>query len=44
MRWRAEQGLWNGGQVLGYDIDPEEKGVLKINPHESKIILLIFET
>ncbi len=44
MRWRAEQGLWNGGQVLGYDIDPDEKGVLKINPQEAKIIQLIFET
>ncbi|MFH1423186.1 MAG: recombinase family protein [Planctomycetota bacterium] len=44
LRWRSEQGLWNGGQVLGYDVDPDEKGVLKINPQEAKIILLIFET
>ena len=44
MRWRAQEGLWNGGQVLGYDLDPDEKGVLKINPQEAKIIQQIFET
>jgi site-specific DNA recombinase len=44
MRWRAQEGLWNGGVVLGYDIDPDEKGVLKINPQEAKIIQQIFET
>jgi len=44
MRWRAEQGLKNGGQVIGYDIDPEDKGVLKVNPEEAKIVRLIFET
>jgi len=30
--------------VLGYDIDPDKKEVLKINPQEAKIIQLIFET
>ena len=30
--------------MLGYDIDPDKKGVLKINPQEAKIIQLIFET
>ena len=44
MRWRAEQGLRNGGQVFGYDIDPDERGVPKINPEESKIVRHIFET
>ncbi len=44
MQWRAEQGLWNGGQVLGYDIDPENKGILKINPAEARIVREIFET
>ncbi len=44
MRWRAEEGLWNGGQILGYDIDPEEKGVLKVNAKEAKVVQLIFET
>ena len=31
LAWRAEEGLWNGGQILGYDIDPDNKGVLKVN-------------
>jgi len=44
MRWRAEQGLRNGGQVFGYDIDPENRGVLKVNSEEAKLIRLIFET
>jgi len=41
---RARKGLWNGGLVpLGYDYSPEEKK-LKINPEESKVVKLIFET
>lgn len=32
MQYRAEQGLWNGGVRLGYDLDPDNKGVLKVNP------------
>jgi len=44
LAWRAEEGLWNGGQVLGYDIDPDNKGVLKVNPVETKIVREIFET
>lgn len=46
MRWRAEQGLWNGGHVLGYDLkaDPEHKCLLVINPEEAKIVIFIFKT
>ena len=44
MQWRAEQGWCNGGQILGYDIDPEEPGIPKANEEEKKLILLIFET
>ena len=44
MQWRAEQGLHNGGQVLGYDIDPDEKGVPKPNAAERELVLLIFRT
>ena len=44
LAWRAEEGLWNGGQVLGYDIDPDNKGVLKVNPAEARIVREIFET
>ncbi|MBE0558588.1 MAG: recombinase family protein, partial [Proteobacteria bacterium] len=44
LAWRAGEGLWNGGQILGYDIDPENKGVLKVNSSEAKIVQEIFET
>lgn len=39
MRHRAEQGLWNGGRVFGYDIDPNEKGVLKVNEEQAAIVV-----
>ena len=45
MLWRAEKGLRNGGQhLLGYDIDPDNKGVLKPNKTERELVLLIFRT
>ncbi len=44
LQWRAEEGLWNGGQILSYDIDPDNKGVLKVNPTEARIVREIFET
>ncbi|MFA6240578.1 MAG: recombinase family protein [Candidatus Hydrogenedentales bacterium] len=44
MEWRAQQGLWNGGQVLGYDVDPDDHGTLKVNAEESQIVQLIFNT
>ena len=44
MKWRAEQGLWNGGQILGYDLDPNEKGILKVNDGEAELINSIFQT
>lgn len=31
---RAERGLWNGGQILGYDLVPGKKGGLEPNPRE----------
>ena len=40
---RARRGLWNGGQLLGYDIDPQNKGYLVINKDEAKIAKHIFE-
>ncbi|MFH1904450.1 MAG: recombinase family protein [bacterium] len=40
MQWRAEQGLWNGGQVLGYDLVDKK---LAINPKEAKLVKLMFE-
>ena len=40
MLWRAEQGLWNGGNVLGYNL--VEK-LLVINKQETKLVNLIFK-
>jgi len=38
MRHRAEQGLWNGGRRIGYQLDPEEKGVLKVDADWAPIV------
>jgi len=44
MEHRATQGLWNGGRVFGYSLNPERKGVLLKNPEEAKIVhKLVFE-
>ena len=32
---RAERGLWDGGQLLGYDLDPDRPSYLKANTVES---------
>lgn len=40
MQWRAEQGMWNGGQVLGFDIIDKK---LVQNKAESKIVKLMYE-
>ncbi|MES2793567.1 MAG: recombinase family protein [Planctomycetota bacterium] len=39
MLYRAEQGLWNGGVRLGYDLDPDKKGILKVNLDEKAIVI-----
>ena len=44
MQWRAEKGLHNGGQILGYDNDPDNKGIPKPNEAERELVLLIFQT
>lgn len=41
---RAERGLWNGGQLLGYDLNPEKKGSLIPNGKEKAIVNLCFDT
>ena len=43
MQYRAEQGLWNGGRVIGYDLDPQNKGVLKINRQQIAIVKKAFD-
>jgi len=44
MQWRAEQGLSNGGRILGYDIDPDNPGIPPVNEKEKALLLLIYET
>jgi site-specific DNA recombinase len=41
---RAERGLWNGGQLLGYDLDVEHKGYLIANEDEAMLVNFAFET
>ncbi len=43
-RWRAEQGLWNGNVVLGYDLHPEKKGLLVVNEEEAELVKFLFDT
>lgn len=42
--WRAQKGLKNGGQILGYDVDPENPGIPTVNDEEKQLVLLIFST
>ena len=42
--WRASKGLKNGGQILGYDIDPEHPGIPTVNPDEAQLVNLIYHT
>ena len=39
---RAERGLWNGGQLLGYDLDPNRKGYLIPNESETALVNFAF--
>ncbi len=41
---RAERGLWNGGQVVGYDLDPDRKGYLIPNEREKVLINFAYDT
>ena len=41
---RAERGLWNGGQLLGYDLDPERPGYLIPSSVEALLVNLGFDT
>ncbi|GAB6909485.1 putative Resolvase domain [Desulfosarcina cetonica] len=43
MQYRAEQGLWNGGRILGYDLDPDDKGTLKVNGEQASVVRKAFE-
>ena len=41
---RAERGLWNGGRLLGYDLDPDKKGSLVPNPEEALLVNFAFDS
>ena len=41
---RAERGRWNGGHLLGYDLDPNNKGNLIPNEKEKVLINFAFDT
>ncbi|MCI0342679.1 MAG: recombinase family protein [Planctomycetales bacterium] len=40
--WRAQQGLWKGGQVLGYDLSTKPKGTLVPNEREAEVVRYLF--
>ena len=41
---RAERGLWNGGYLLGYDLDESRKGYIIPNKKEKALVNLAFNT
>jgi site-specific DNA recombinase len=41
---RAERGLWNGGRLLGYDLDQTNKGNLIPNPAEVDLVNFAFDS
>ena len=41
---RSERGLWNGGQVVGYDLNPERKGHLIPNADEVALVNFAFDS
>ena len=40
---RAQRGLWNGGQLLGYDLDADRKGYLIPNEAEAALVKFAFD-
>lgn len=42
--WRRGEGFYVGGPCLGYDFDPERRGMLNINKEEAALVRLIYET
>ncbi|MFH1093695.1 MAG: recombinase family protein [Candidatus Omnitrophota bacterium] len=41
---RAERGLWNGGHLIGYDLDENRKGYLTVNEQEKALVQFAFKT
>lgn len=40
---RAERGLWNGGRLIGYDLNPDKKGQLLVNEKEKLLVQFAFK-
>ena len=40
---RSLRGLWNGGHVLGYDLNPERKGHIIPNEKEKALVNFAFD-
>lgn len=43
MQARQRRGLFNGGYFYGYRPRPNQKGYLDVDPHEARVVNLIFE-
>lgn len=43
MKARSRRGLWNGGHLFGYRLDPEKKGYLLVNEDEAAVVRLAFQ-
>ena len=41
---RAERGLWNGGRLFGYDLDPDRKGYPVPDADEAAVVAFAFQT
>ena len=41
---RTERGLWNGGRLFGFDLDPDRKGYLLPNEAEVQGVTFLYET
>lgn len=44
MQARSERGLWNGGQIFGFDVDPDRKGYLLPNEAEAMGVNFAIDT
>ena len=43
LAWRVSKGLVNGGQVLGYDVDPDNPGIPTVNKDEKQLVCRLYE-
>ena len=43
LQWMAEQGLWTGGHILGYDLDPDNPGTLTVNKEQARLVRMMYK-